>query len=131
MRSRARCAVGRREPRGLLRYTDDDWAAIERAAARERMRPGAWAQLAAHEAAVWQGDGVKCDRAAVDELVAELGRCRRVLTNIGGNLNQLARAANAGRTPNELAVLSVLRLVRRVVHGLDEVVGRVRGELLR
>jgi len=96
------------------------------------MRPGAWAQLAAHDAAIRQLRGAASDPSAVDELVAELRQQRRVLTNIGGNLNQLARAANAtGVIENPAAMAAVLRLVRNVVHATDELIDRVRAELLR
>lgn len=129
---RAKCVVGRREPRGLLRYTADEWAAIVQASAKERMKPGAWAQQVAYEAAVRQAGGGDHDRALMERLIAELWQNRRVLTNIGGNLNQLARVANAtGAVPNGAAARTVLGLVRRVVHGTDELIGRLRAELLR
>jgi hypothetical protein len=131
LRSRRRSPVGKREPRGLLRYTDDEWAVIVQVAALERLKPGAWAQRAAYQAAVQQHHGQVPDRGVVEVLVAELRQHRRVLTNIGGNLNDLARAANAtGRIENAVAVATVLRLVRNVVAGVDEVVRRVRAELL-
>ena len=41
---------GKRQPRGLLRYTDDEWAVIVQVAVLVGMRPGAWAQQAAYDA---------------------------------------------------------------------------------
>jgi len=93
------------------------------------MRPGAWAQVAAHDAAVRELHGRAGDRAAVDGLVEELRQQRRVLTNVGGNLNQLARVANAtGVIESPLVVATVVRLVRNVVHATDELIERVRAE---
>lgn len=128
---RRQCSVGRRSPRGLLRYTDDEWAAIVRVAATTGMRPGAWAQQVAHDAAVQHDRGSTVERAVVDDLVAELRQYRRVLTNIGGNLNQLVRTMNAtGTNGNLRATETVLRLVRNVVHGTEELVSRIRAEVL-
>jgi hypothetical protein len=115
----------------LLRYTDDEWAAIVQVAALSAMRPGAWAQQAAYDAARSRLRGATQERGAIDELVAELRQHRRVLTNIGGNLNDVARAANAtGTIENLVAAQTVLRLVRNVVAGVDELVRRIRAELL-
>jgi hypothetical protein len=54
-----------------------------------------------------------------------------VLTNSGGNLNQVARAANAtGVIEHPVVAATVLRLVRNTVMGADELLRRVRAELL-
>ena len=122
---------GKRAPRGLLRYSDGEWAAIVRAAASDRMRPTSWAQRAAYQAAVRSRPGRDVDRELVESLVAELRQHRRVLANIGGNLNDLARAANAtGGIENPVAAATVLRLVRNVVHTAQELLARVQAELL-
>ena len=123
--------AGRRQPRGSLRYTDAEWAVIVQAATAERMRPGPWVQQIAYDAAKRRQRGGQLERAAIEMLVAELRQHRRVLTNVGGNLNQLARAANAtGLVENPVAAATVLRLIRNVVAGADEVIGRIRSELL-
>src|SRR5215211_4804794 len=128
---RKQSVSGKREPRGLLRYTDDEWAVIVQVAALASMRPGAWVQQAAYEAALRAHRGMVPDRAAIDELLVELRQHRRVLTNIGGNLNDVARAANAtGVIDNPVAAATVLRLVRNVVLGADELLRRIRTELL-
>jgi hypothetical protein len=123
--------VGRRQVRGSLRFTDDEWAVIVQAAALERMRPGAWAQQAAYRAGVRRCRGPLPELTAVQALVVELRQQRRVLANIGGNLNDLAAAANAtGRIDNQVAATTVLRLVRRVVEATQELIGRVGAEVL-
>jgi hypothetical protein len=123
--------VGKREPRGTLRYTDEEWAAVVVVAALDGMRPGAWAQQAAYDAAVRRQRGERPARELVEALVEELRQHRRVLTNIGGNLNDLARAANAtGAVEHPAAVAGVLRLVTRVVHSSDQLLAQVRSELL-
>jgi len=95
------------------------------------MRPGAWAQRAAHLAAVHGEHGPRPDEMRVMELVAELRQHRRVLANIGGNLNDVARAVNAtGEIQNPAAAQAVLRLVRNVVTASDELLVRIRAELL-
>lgn len=115
-----------------MRYTDDEWATIGRVAATTGMRPGAWVQEIAHDAAVQHDRGSTVERAVLDELVGELRQYRRVLTNIGGNLNQLARAMNATSAGgNPMATETVLRLVRNVVHGTEELIDRIRTEVLR
>jgi hypothetical protein len=129
---RGRSVAGKRQPRGLLRYTDDEWAVIVQVAAVARMRPGAWAQQAAYEAAANQGRERVHDRGAIDDLIAELRQHRRVLTNIGGNLNDVAKVANAtGAIENRVAATTVLRLVRNVVKTTEELIRHVRSELSR
>ena len=117
--------------RGALRYTDHEWAVIVLVAARVSMRPGAWAQHAAYEAAARLHRGLAHDRSAIDDLIAELRQHRRVLTNIGGNLNDVARAANStGSIENPVAAETVLRLVSNVVRDGDELIRRIGTELV-
>jgi hypothetical protein len=99
----------RRVRRGALRYTDDEFAVIVMVAALDRMKPGAWAQQAAYDAAIRRRRGDLADWSAVEALVAELRQHRRLLTNIGGNLNDLVRVANSvvrSRTPSVRAECS-------------------------
>ncbi|TLW89232.1 hypothetical protein FFT09_22660 [Saccharomonospora piscinae] len=120
-----------RRPRGRLRYTDTEWAVICRVAAAAGMRPGAWAQQAASEVAVAVDRGRPLDRDVVDALVAELLEHRRVMANIGGNVNQLATAANtAGYAEAALAAGELLRLVRRVILGSEQLASDLRRALL-
>jgi hypothetical protein len=117
----------------VLRYSDAEWAVIVHAAAAAGMKPGPWAQRAAHRAAIQDQPHHHGLDQRIEALLAELRQHRRVLTNIGGNLNNLARAANTTGTltlTNPLAVQAVLRLVRNVVGAADELLVRVRGELL-
>lgn len=75
--------------------------------------------------------GVTSDRGLVRALLEELRQHRRVLTNIGGNLNDLARVANA---THEIAVATaaqtVLRLVGNVVRGSNTLARDIRARLL-
>jgi hypothetical protein len=117
--------------RGRFRYSDSEWAVIVVAAALDGRPPNAWAQQAAYEAAVQASRGATTDRDAVFALEAELRQHRRVLTNVGGNLNDVARVANA---THEIAVASatqsVLRLVGNVVRASDTLVRDIRARLL-
>ena len=129
---RRHSAAGVRQQRGMLRYSDAEWAVIVRAAERAGMRPGPWAQRAAYQAAARDQANQALDEDRVAALLVELRQHRRVLTNIGGNLNDVARAANAtGAITNLAAAQTVLRLVSRVVATADEVLVRVRSELTR
>ena len=129
---RRHSAAGVRQQRGMLRYSNTEWAAIVRAAERAGMRPGPWAQRAAYQAAARDQANQGVDQDLVAELLVELRQHRRVLTNIGGNLNDVARAANTtGAIANLVAAQTVLRLVSRVVATADELLVRVRSELTR
>lgn len=122
---------GKRSPRGLMRYTDDEWAVIVMVAAQEALKPGAYVQKAAYEAALRQHRGELFDSGVVNALLAELQENRRVLTNIGGNLNDVAKEVNStGKVENPAAAETVLRLVRNVVLATNELVAKVRTELL-
>ncbi|MFD8589853.1 plasmid mobilization relaxosome protein MobC [Streptomyces sp. NPDC059637] len=60
------------------------------------------------------------------ELVAELFAARRHLGHVGNNLNQIARAINAGAHPPELdaVVAATKRAVRRVQHATDQLLNQ-------
>ncbi|MGW9310696.1 hypothetical protein ACWGPQ_22075 [Saccharomonospora azurea] len=130
-RHRSPRGQGPRRVRVSLRYTDVEWAAILVAAAVEGMKPGAWVAEAAFELARGRNRGPGLDRRAVDEVLAELGQHRRILTNIGGNLNQLAAVANTtGEIEVRDAAVRVVDVVRRVVLGSEALASAVRAELL-
>ncbi len=130
-RDRSPRGQGPRRVRASLRYTDSEWAAIVVAAAAAGMKPGAWLADVAFQAARDRNGGIRLERGAIDELLTELRQHRRVLTNIGGNLNQIAAVANAsGEIEARDAAARVLRLVSRVVFGCDELMSKVRTELL-
>ena len=101
---RRRCLVGRREPRGLLRYSDEEWARIVQVAASVEMRPGAWVQLAAHDAAVRELAGERTG----PESEADLGREPAGL-GLGRLLPPVGVAAMAGAV-----TISLARAKRRV-----------------
>jgi hypothetical protein len=130
---RERLTADKRAPRGRLRYSHTEWTVIAIVAARHGMKPGAWAQRAAYEAAVRENGGqrVDHDRDLVAELLEEMRQHRRVLTNIGGNLNDLARVANStGTIENETAARTVMRLIGDVVRASDALVRDVHARLL-
>ncbi len=56
------------------------------------------------------------------ELVAELFAARRHLGHVGNNLNQIARAINAGAHPPELdaIITATKRAIQRVQHATDQ-----------
>jgi hypothetical protein len=122
---------GRRVPRGTLRYNEFEWAVIAQVAAIADQKPGAWAQQAAYEAALRANQGEPTTREAVVELAEELRQHRRVLTNIGGNLNDLARVANStGEIQLVAAAQTVMRLIGNVVRASDTLVVAIRKRLL-
>lgn len=130
-RDRSPRGQGPRRVRVSLRYTDIEWAAILVAAAAEGMKPGAWVADAAFELARGRNGGPMPDRRAVDEVLSELRQHRRVLTNIGGNLNQIAAVANStGEIEVRDAAVRVVDLVRRVVLSSEALMSTVRAELL-
>jgi hypothetical protein len=115
----------------LMRFNDIEWAVIAIVADRDGKRPGAWAQQAAYEAAVRENLGTRADRDVVAALVAELREHRRVLTNIGGNLNDVARVANStGAIENATAAQTVMRLIGNVVRSSDGLVRDIRRKLM-
>lgn len=116
-----------------MRYSDAEYAVIVSAAELDGMRPTSWAQNAAYQAAVRRcRNSTEADPVAASALLEELRQQRRVLTNVGGNLNDLARVANStGAVGQGAALAVVLRLVARVVRSCDEAIRRVRAELPR
>ncbi|WP_410607534.1 hypothetical protein [Amycolatopsis sp. lyj-109] len=128
---REQSTTGKREPRGMLRYSDIEWAVIVQVAALAGMKPAAWAQQAAYEAALQAHLGKGTDRGAVTALIQELREHRRVVTNVGGNLNDVAKVANStGEIENANAAATVLRLVANVVRTADTMMKDIRQRLL-
>jgi hypothetical protein len=128
---RERSTSGKREPHGLMRFNLDEWLVIEQVAALAGKTPGAWVQKAAYETAVIQLRGESLDRDAIVSLIGEMRQHRRVLTNIGGNLNDVAKVANAtGLIESANVADTVLKLIRNVVSASDDLVLKIRTELL-
>ncbi|WP_406639099.1 hypothetical protein [Amycolatopsis sp. WGS_07] len=95
------------------------------------MRPSAWVAQAAYDTALREHLGTGTDRQAAAALLEELREHRRVLANIGGNVNDLARVANStGQLEHAAALATVLRLVANVVHAADTMLTDVRRRLL-
>jgi hypothetical protein len=95
------------------------------------MRPGAWAQRAAYDAALREHLGAVADGGVVIALIEEVREHRRVLTNAGGNLNDVARVSNStGEIEIAAIAMTVLRLISNVVRHSDTMVGDIRRRLL-
>lgn len=134
-RTRRARAEGGRPHSATVSFSELEWAAIEAAAARAAMAPGAWVADAAARAAElpesWGGPGSRASAGAVGSrmqrlmgLRAELMDDRRVLRNIGGNLNDVARVANTDGTL-ESTTGQVLAMVARSVERIDRTVAEV------
>jgi hypothetical protein len=122
---------GRRVIRGKLRYSHREWLMIVQAAAIAGQAPGAWAQERAYEAAVRVSRNEPDRRDAIVELGEEMREHRRVLTNIGGNLNDLARVANStGEIEVAYDAHAIMQSIRDVVLGSDALVRDIRKRLL-
>lgn len=135
---RARTAEHRRAV-VKARLSPVEHAAVVIAARRVRLAPGAWVADTAVKAALGELRPLPADWSTqVRELMsyrAELMDERRILRNIGGNLNDVARHANTYGTIHD-ATAQVLRLVAgtvaridTTVTHLDDVVRRLRGRL--
>ncbi|MFD1147873.1 hypothetical protein [Saccharothrix hoggarensis] len=113
-----------------MSFTDIEWAAITIAASLDGMRAGAWIARVAFDEAAHRNSGARLDRDAFAALAAAVQEQRRVLANVGGNLNQLAKATNAtGGTDNPEAAARLLGLVRRVVGSTDELLLQIRAKM--
>ncbi len=124
--SRRARAVGGRPHQITVWLSDAELGAVVAAAARAGMAPGAWlgnAGVRAAEAGAPQSR-VTPGLAALAPLCSELMEHRRVLRNVGGNLNDVARHANSTGVlhPN---TERVEQLVARVVERVDLAVGQV------
>jgi hypothetical protein len=128
---RARAAGGRANQITVW-LSDEERSAVEGAAERAGMAPGAWlgefgVRAARLDSPVRVGAGAGGGGAAALELMAlqsELLQSRRVLTNIGGNLNDVARHANSTGALHA-ATAQVQALVARVVTRVEDAVARV------
>jgi acetate kinase len=103
-----------------MRYSDEEWSLICRAAAGVGMSPGAWAQQRACEIARRQRPRPAADAPALAALLVEVHRTRRVLGRMVGNLTQLdAVAAAAGRAADQGSIREVRATVRAVLGRYD------------
>ncbi|GAA1292135.1 plasmid mobilization protein [Saccharothrix xinjiangensis] len=122
--------TAKRRARTSVSFTDIEWAAITIAASLDGMRAGAWIARVAFDEAAHHNSGARLDRDAFAALAAAVQEQRRVLANVGGNLNQLAKATNAtGGIDNPEAAARLLGLVRRVVGSTDELLLQIRAKM--
>ncbi|GAA4554731.1 hypothetical protein [Pseudonocardia xishanensis] len=125
--SRRARAEGGRPHKVSVQFSDLEMALVTTAAVRSDMAPGAWlgevgvraAETVPGPASQW-GPTMQ----SLMQLRAELMEHRRVLRNVGGNLNDVARHANADGELHE-ATGRVQDLVGRVVERIERTVGEV------
>lgn len=127
-RSRRARAVGGRPHRVLVDLSDLEMAQVAAAAARAGLARGAWlgeVGVGSAAAEVTPGPtGTGQEMQALMTLRAELMEDRRILRNVGGNLNDVARHANAS-SELHTATGSVIELVQRAVARIDGTVSSV------
>ena len=133
-RTRRPRAEGGRPHTTTVSFSESEWAAIEAAAARAAMAPGAWVGDSAARAAELPDPVVPGARVSAGSagsrmqklmgLRSELMEDRRVLRNIGGNLNDIARVANTDGAL-ESTVGQVAQMVVRAVERIDRTVTEV------
>lgn len=133
-RTRRPRAEGGRPHTTTVSFSESEWAAIEAAAARAAMAPGAWVGESAARAAELPGLVVPGARVSAGSagsrmqglmgLRSELMEDRRVLRNVGGNLNDIARVANTDGVI-ESTVSQVAQMVVRAVNRIDRTVEEI------
>ena len=139
MASRRSPAPGGRNQTVMVAFSDLEMAKVVVGAGRDDLAVGAWVGMAALEKAdelrpaTARGAGPEMQR--LMELRAELMENRRVLRNVGGNLNDIARVANSTGevAPQTTRVQGMVeRSVERIdacVVELDQKIRRLLGEL--
>jgi hypothetical protein len=141
--SRRRHVQGGRPHVFSVSFSEDEFGVVCEAAGRDGLAPGAWVSEAAVRSARNTVVGAELPAgwgAAMQRLMplqAELAEHRRVLRNVGGNLNDVARHANSTSEVHP-ATANVLAIVARVVNRVEAAIGHVeqltaaaRGELVR
>ncbi|MGV9790892.1 plasmid mobilization protein [Streptomyces sp. NPDC003435] len=103
------------------RFSDDELAHVSAGAKAAGLTLAGFLARAALSAA---RDLERTASAVADEraVIAEFFAARRYLGHVGSNLNQIARAVNAGAHPPELDVViaATSRAVQRVQHATDQ-----------
>lgn len=124
-------ASARRDRHVNVYFNEVEFAVVADAAEREAMRPGAWVA----RAALVESERSTGRRRAGDDsgelraVQSELLELRRLLGNIAGNLNDVARHANTEHewAPETERVLALVRdLAGRTEQDLRTVRGRLR-----
>ncbi|MGD9526413.1 MAG: hypothetical protein AB7I38_11635 [Dehalococcoidia bacterium] len=131
-------AEGGRPHTVAVSYSDLEMAKVTSAAARDALALGAWladAGVRVADAGVPAAVGSGAEMQELMELRDALGDARRLLRNVGGNLNDVARHANStGELHGSTAVVQAhvaraVARVDRVVVQLDARLRVVRGEV--
>jgi hypothetical protein len=127
LRYRDQSTSGRRRDQGRMRFSDDEWAVIVVAATREGWEANPWVQMVAYERAVQLRDSR--DGVTSSAVLKEFRELRRLLTNIGGNVNDLARAANStGELQSHEMLQAVMRVLVQRVRVVDSAVAKLLGK---
>ncbi len=98
-----------RDRLSAVRWTPEEWAKVEAAAAHAALPVGSYVRARALGRRIRRAKAQlpKPDREQLARALALLGR-------LGGNMNQIAHAANVGRAPYEPELLAELEEVRRL-----------------
>ncbi|MFJ8966689.1 hypothetical protein ACIRG5_45570 [Lentzea sp. NPDC102401] len=122
---------GTRKQRGILRFSDAEWAPIVAVSAKDGWVPQAWAQQVAFAVASRRLARAAGSGAGVDEHLESLRGARRLLTVIGGDIHDIAREANArGELPSEAALVEMLAILGQRVQSLDTCIAALRPGLM-
>ena len=119
-RYRRRLVGERRTHRTVIKHTDAEWARVAALAAAQGI-----SVPRLYERGVSTGDVAAA--AEVSRLVVEVHAIQRVLAGAARNLNQIARAANAGGDVSQSQVLAAADAMQRQVDRICDVVARIPG----
>ncbi|MDH6545554.1 uncharacterized protein (DUF1778 family) [Streptomyces sp. SPB4] len=125
VRRRGRETGGPRATRIKVSYNDAELTIIREAADRDNQAVSAWVGSAALDVATEKVVPVSAD---ARDLIAELIQARQQAARIGNNVNQMARAENAGGTVAEAQLGAVLAAAEQVIRRLDEATRQIMRE---
>ncbi|MFI9269401.1 MobC family plasmid mobilization relaxosome protein [Kitasatospora sp. NPDC052896] len=97
-------------------FSDQEWAAVEAAAAASSLKPGGYAAAVTLAAAL--SENPEAAVADIRRLLEELMEADRQVAAIGNNVNQIAFHLNAGGSPPEYLQLAMARVVQ-ALDGID------------
>ncbi|MGF0320673.1 hypothetical protein [Nocardia fluminea] len=116
-RARHRTHSEEKRERKKVAFSPTEWALVEAAAATVGLRPGAFvgqAAVGAAKAFAKRRHGVEVRTSGeVQELTSEVRELRRLLGNVSGNVNDIAKHANSTHELNVLQADAVLAHLRR------------------
>ncbi|WP_440072259.1 plasmid mobilization protein [Streptosporangium sp. OZ121] len=114
---RRRRVAGGRPNRNTVRFTDAEQRLVDQAAAAAGMSvPNLLAETMLTSLSGGERLMAVAERRA---LAREVAAARRVLSAIGGNVNQLAARANSGQAPAAAETEATMRVVGQAAHRLE------------